>query len=81
MGWEDAEKVEIGSEGVHQTLFDEQVVSTDTRHTFSTATKPRMPSQLVAAVGKHGHDSSGRVCVGHLPNRVEGATKQSDEAN
>ncbi len=25
--------------GVHQTLFDEQVVSTDTRHTLSTAAK------------------------------------------
>ena len=70
MGWEGAETVEKGWRGgVHQTLFDEQVVSADTRHMISTAAKPRMPSRLVAAVGKHGHDSSGRVCVGHLPNR------------
>ena len=66
MGWEGAETVEKGWRGVHQTLFDEQVVSTDTRHTLSTAAKPRMPSRLVAAVGKHGHDSSGRVGVGHV---------------
>ena len=51
---------------MHQTLFDEQVVSADTRHMISTAAKPRMPSRLVAAVGKHGHDSSGRVGVGHV---------------
>ena len=55
---------------MHQTLFDEQVVPTDTRHTLSTAAKPRMLSRLITAVGKHRHDLSGTVVLSmcmHLP--------------
>ena len=55
-----------GWRGVNQTLFNEQVVSTDTTHTLSTATKPRMLSQLIAVVGKHRHDSFGRVSVRYV---------------
>ena len=58
--------VEKGLEGAHPSLFEARVVPTDTGRTLSTATKPKMSPLLVAAVEKHGHDSSRRVDVGHV---------------
>ena len=68
---------------MYQTLFDEQVVSADTRHMISTAANlsPRCLLGLSLQLESMGMTRLEGSVLGTCQTVAEGAAKQSDEAN